>query len=376
MRYNLLFAGPAGSGPNFLANFLAEALVKILYYVFSSRDYQSLIRGGHNFNVLTFSENPVYSNDSKIDILICLDEESEKKHKQNLCKQGVILKGHKENMYYAGRIFRLLGFSLKDLEIELNSIKGSNKENLEEAKLGFNDEEKKICSLKEIKKKLFFSSGSQGISSGAIESGLNVYYAYPMTPATPVLTELAQKQAEEKFIVLELESEIAVINAALGSAITGAKAMVGTSGGGFDLMTEAMSMAGMAEIPIVMYLSQRPGPGTGVPTYTSQGDLSMARHSGHGEFPRLVLAPGDSNECAELTSQAFYFSQKYKTPAIVISDKHLAESSYSLEKKPVITKSGKITKLGRYNSYERDSYGNSTDDPKIINENMEKRLEK
>src|SRR3989338_10505412 len=127
-----------------------------------------------------------------------------------------------------------------------------------------------------------------------------------MTPSTPVLIELAQKQYENNFLVLELENEIAVINAAIGSAMTGAKSMIGTSGGGFDLMTEALSLTGIAEIPLVIYLAQRPGPATGVPTYTSQGDLNMARHAGHGEFTRMLLAPGDPIECQELTSQSFY----------------------------------------------------------------------
>src|SRR3989338_4465799 len=133
-----------------------------------------------------------------------------------------------------------------------------------------------------------------------------------MTPSTPVLIELAQKQYENNFLVLELENEIAVINAAIGSAMTGAKSMIGTSGGGFDLMTEALSLTGIAEVPLVIYLAQRPGPGTGAATYTAQGDLNIARHAGHGEFQRVVLAPGNPKECEELASYAFYFSQRFK----------------------------------------------------------------
>ena len=122
-RWNILVGGKAGQGPNFLTHFLAEALINKGYYVFYSRDYQSLIRGGHNFNVLTFSKEPVNSNDSKLDILICLDENTEEIHKKNLKKQGIILKGHRENMYYAGAIFRLLGFTLKDLETEIRDLR-------------------------------------------------------------------------------------------------------------------------------------------------------------------------------------------------------------------------------------------------------------
>lgn len=376
MEVSILFGGKAGQGPNILADILGKALVSIGYYVFCSRDYPSLIRGGHNFNVLTFSDNPIYSNLSEIDILVCLDENTEKMHTKELKKGGIVLKGNKENMYYAGCLFKILGLDFKILDNALKELEKRYDENLEHSKKGYADEKTKINLPKVKKTEVKYVNGGQGISEGAIKSGLDVYYAYPMTPATSVLTELAQKQMENNFIVLELENEISVINAAIGSAITGAKAMVGSSGGGFDLMTEALSLAGIAEVPLVVYLAQRPGPASGVPTYTSQGDLNMARHAGHGEFPRLVLAPGDPIECEEITSQAFYFSQKYKTPAIIASDKQLAECFYTMEEKPVITKSIKSMQLDRYNSYEKDERGVATDDPKIIEKNHIERLKK
>lgn len=372
-RYNILFGGPAGTGPNFLTNLLGDTLVKLGYYVFYSRDYQSLIRGGHNFNVLTFSEEPVYSNDSIIDILVCLDENTERIHSKNLVKGGIILKDHKENMYYAGRLFKLLGLDFKILD-ELLKKEDRYKENIKFAKEGYDNEKVKFCKIRKLNKKNYFMNGSQGISEGAIKSGLDVYLAYPMTPATPVLGELAGKQIKNNFIVLELENEIAIVNAGVGSAITGAKAMVGTSGGGFDLMAEGLSLTGIADVPLVFYLSQRPGPGTGVATYTAQGDLNIARHSGHGEFNRIVLAPGCPKECQELVNQCFYFSQKFKIPSIIISDKHLGESFYSISENPKIISVPKSTELGRYNSYEKDSIGSATEDSEIIKRNVEARL--
>ncbi len=365
-RYNILFGG----------ELLGEALVKQGYYVFYSRDYQSLIRGGHNFNVLTFSENPVNSNESNIDILVALDENTKTIHEKNLKKGGVILDSKHPNMYFAGKLFKLLCLDFKILEQELKELKKRFDENIKEAKKGYEEETKNVCKVILQKNQIYFTNGGKGISEGAIKSGLDVYYAYPMTPATSVLVELADKQEKNNFLVLELENEIAVMNSAIGSSITGAKSMVGTSGGGFDLMTEALSSAGIVEAPVVMYLAQRPGPASGVPTYTGQGDLSMARHCGHGEFPRIVLAPGDPIECQELTSQAFYFSQKYKIPSIVMSDKHLAESFYSLDSKIQITKSQKTTSLARYNTYEKDSTGAGTDNPEIIKKNIENRLKK
>ncbi len=377
MRINVLFGGQAGQGPNILTQILGRALVKQGYYVFFSRDYQSLIRGGHNFNVLTFSDEETHSNDSKMDIIIALDENTEKLHEKELKQNGVMLKGSGENMYYAGRLFKLLCLDFSLLEKELRELEKRYDENMIEGKKGYDEEKQEVCKvIFRSGKDSSFLNGNQGISEGAIKSGMDVYYAYPMTPATNVLSELAEKQIEKNILVLEMESEIAVINAAIGSSITGAKAMIGTSGGGFDLMTESLSLAGIAEVPLVIYLAQRPGPSTGVATYTGQGDLQMARYSGHGEFNRLVLSPGDPKECEELTSEAFYFSQKFKIPAIIISDKHLAESFYTTGEKSKITFSEKSTSLKRFNSYETDEFGSATENAEIIKKNVEQRIKK
>ncbi len=374
MKLSILIGGKAGQGPNIVAQIVGEALVSLGYYVFYSRDYESLIRGGHNFNVLTFSDEKVYSNESRIDILACLDENTEKKHKQELKKQGIILRGNYENMHFAGGIFKVLGLKFEILENELKKLRNFD-ENLKNAKKGF-ESEKRGYNLKSTKKHFYFMNGSQGIAIGSIKSGLDVYYSYPMTPATPVLFELGGKQNENNFLSLELENEISVINAACGSAITGAKSMVGSSGGGYDLMTEALSMTGQAEIPLVIYLAQRPGPSTGAATYTGQDDLNLALHSGHGEFSRLVLAPGEPKECQELASQCFYFSQKFKIPCLILSDKHLAESFYTLTENPKITKSEKSAKLARYNSYEHNATGEAAEDAETIRKNVERRLKK
>jgi len=375
MKLNILFGGKAGQGANILSNLLGKALTELGYYVFVSRDYQSLIRGGHNFNVLTFSDEPLNSNDSIVNVIVALDENTINLHKKELKKEGNIIKGEgKGNMYFAGRLFKILCIDFKILERQLKELKDRFDENIKEAKEGYEEEKKVACRVVFNKKNLSFMNGNKGISEGAIKSGLDVYYAYPMTPATNVLSELAEKQIENNFAVFELESEVSVINAAIGSAITGAKAMIGTSGGGFDLMTESLSLAGIAEVPIVIYLASRPGPSTGVACYTGQGDLDLARHSGHGEFNRIVLAPGSPKEAEELTSQAFYFSQKFGIPVIIVSDKHLAESLYTTDEKAVITPSRKMISLKRFNSYETDNFGSATEDAGQIKKNVERRL--
>ena len=382
MRWDIVFGGKAGQGPNILTEVVSEGLIKKGFYVFYSRDYQSLIRGGHNFNILSFSDGPLYSNSSKIDILVCLDVNTLEIHKKDMKKKGIILKGEEENMFFAGAVYKILGIDLKILEDELRKIK-NYEENIKHARKGYEKEKRKLKlpEIKESIQNLSFMNGSQAISFGAVASGLDYYYAYPMTPATPVLTELSQMQLEKnmKHKTVELENEIAVMIAGLGSSITGKKVMVGTSGGGFDLMTEGLSMAGQAEIPIVIYLSSRPGPGTGLATYTSQGELNLALYSGHGEFSRVVLAPGDPKESTELINQAFYFSQKYKVPSLVLTDKHLAEAKYLLEKsQKILPVENSIIRMERYNSYEHDENEKSvaTEEKKVIKKNFERRMKK
>lgn len=378
MKVNVVFGGPAGTGPNIVTNLLGSALVKQGYYVFYSRDYQSLIRGGHNFNSLTFSDEPVHSNDTGIDILVAFDEKSLEVHKKDLNKGAVIVEpAEKGNMYYAGKLFKLLCLDFDILDAELKELEKRYDENIKDAKEGYEVETKKVCELRRGNSANGFMNGSQGIAEGALKSGMEIYYAYPMTPATPVLMELGQVTLENNELkVVELENEIGVANAGVGSCMVGKKVMVGTSGGGFDLMTETLSLCGMAEIPLVFYLAQRPGPATGVATYTAQGDLNIARHAGHGEFPRIVVAPGDPIECQELTNQAFYLSHKFKTPSIVVSDKHLGESFYTLAEKPKMTNVNVLTKLSRFNSYEKDAEGSATDKPEIIEKNIVERLKK
>lgn len=376
MRHNIIFGGKAGQGPNILTEIVSEGLIEKGYFVFYSRDYQSLIRGGHNFNTLSFSENLIYSNSSKADILVCLDENTEKIHKANLSKNALILKGNEPNMFFAGAVYKILGIEFDILEKNLKKLKNFE-QNIQEAKQGYDKEKRKLTLVPSIKNKskLTLMNGNQGISSGAIKSGLEYYYAYPMTPATPVMMELGTSSAEEnaKHKVIELENEIAVMMAALGSSLVGTRSMLGTSGGGFDLMTEGLSMAGQADIPIVIYMASRPGPSTGLATYSSQGDLNLVLYAGHGEFNRVVIAPGDPKESIEATNQAFYFSQKFRVPAFVLSDKDLAESKSLVEEGKILTIKNSITKPERFNSYEHDSNGNAIEDAETTRKNFERK---
>jgi 2-oxoglutarate ferredoxin oxidoreductase subunit alpha len=378
MKLNIVFGGKAGQGPNILADVVCEGLINSGFYVFNSRDYQSLIRGGHNFNAVTFSDTPVYSNQSKIDILVCLDDKTAELHRKALNKGAIVLYGNEKNMYFAGTIFKILDLDLKLIENSLRKLRNFE-ENIKQAKQGYYAEKRSlnIGKSKANLAKTRFMNGNQGISQGAIKSGLEYYYSYPMTPATPVMMELAQlsAQKEAKHKVIELENEIAVMIAALGSSLVGARAIVGSSGGGFDLMTEGLSMAGQAEIPIAIYLSSRPGPSTGLATYSAQDSLNLALYSGHGEFNRVVIAPGDSLESIEATNKVFYLSQKFRVPAFILGDKHLAESKEVVEgSEKLLEVKNSIIKPEKFNSYEHDENGIATESAEITKNNFDRRL--
>jgi 2-oxoglutarate ferredoxin oxidoreductase subunit alpha len=388
MRLNILIGGKAGQGLNKIAEILSVILAKHGYFSFNYRDYPSLIRGGHNFNIVSVSDKRVGSYEKEMDIIVALDENTLEVHKKELKKSGIILSysdfkedlGRNLNIALAGSLIRILGI---EKDILLNEIEETfhNKETVAAAEKGFNMQKEKY-KLKKIKREVKIMNGAQAVEEGAINSGIDFYLAYPMTPATSLLHELAGKQLEHDFRVFQPENELAVVNMALGVSFTGKKTMIGTSGGGFDLMTESLSMQGVCEIPLIVYLASRPGPGTGVPTYNLQGDLNIALKGGHGEAPRVVIAPGDPLEAIEKTNEAFYLAEKFNTLSIILSDKHLAESGFSFEgnHKNILKVSVKRDipgkKVVRGNSYEHDEHGHTTENPEIIKKMSDKRLEK
>jgi 2-oxoglutarate ferredoxin oxidoreductase subunit alpha len=173
-------------------------------------------------------------------------------------------------------------------------------------------------------------NGAEAVGLGAIAGGCNLVAAYPMSPSTGVLVFLAKHANEFGLIAEQAEDEIAAINMAVGAWYAGARAMASTSGGGFALMTEGLSLAGMLESPLVIHLAQRPGPATGLPTRTEQGDLELALYAGHGEFPRIILAPGRIEDAFYLTQKAFNLADKYQVPVFVLTDQYLMDSYYNI----------------------------------------------
>ena len=387
MRLNILIGGKAGQGINKVSEIVSAVLVKHGYFIFNYRDYQSLIRGGHNFNILSISDKRVGSIESKLDGIVALDEDTIKIHKKELKKTSCIIKyrgfealGRNINVALTGALIKILGIDKKLLIDEVKVQLGS-REAVEAAEKGFNSQKTKFF-LKKLNNQISIMTGSQGISQGAVNSGINLFLSYPMTPATNVLHELAAREIKNNLMVFTPENEIAVANAALGASFTGARVMIGTSGGGFDLMTEALSLQGQTKIPLVVYLASRPGPSTGIPTYTCQADLDVALRAGHGEFPRIVIAPGDPIECVEKTNEAFYLAEKFKSLSIILSDKHLAEGEFSSDRKPNKILPVEVTRkvpgeaIVKANSYEHDKFGNTDESARNAKRAAEARLKK
>jgi 2-oxoglutarate ferredoxin oxidoreductase subunit alpha len=390
MQKTILIGGEAGLGTAVTSHLIGKIFCNLGYYVFNYRDYPSLIRGGHNFNVIKISDKPVYSHGGKYDIILALDQKTIDFHKKDLRKKGLIfgveetepviqkLKGPKilANDVLIGLLFKYFGVELKILLAAAEKEFGRNPDLIKKAI----EEGYKLAREKEKLRKIgparYFISGNEGISLGSLASGMDMHLAYPMTPASPVLHFLAKRQLENNVLVFQPENEIAVINMALGSSFTGAKTMVGTSGGGFALMTEAISLAGMAELPLVVYLAQRTAPSTGVPTYTAQGDLKFALNAGHGEFARIVVAPGDPQEAIIRTQEVFYLTCKYRTPAIILGDKHLGESNYTfaeLKKSQLTSVSHSVDKTS---SYEHNKEGHTVEDAESVIRGQERRIKK
>lgn len=354
MDYTILIGGEAGQGIDTTANLLAKILKRHGFYVFSNSDYMSRIRGGHNFIQVRFSDKPLHSHISKNDIIFALNKETIEIHSKNLTKTGVIicdkdipLEGIKGKALVLPlletakelknqKAFTTVGlgvilkyFSL-DFSIGEKAIKEEfNKDiaelNLQALKKGYDLIDTEI-SLKTPEDKNILINGNQAVALGAIAAGCKFYCGYPMTPSTGILTFMSYHSNEMGIAVEQVEDEIAALNMALGASYAGVRAMTGSSGGGFALMVEALSLAGMIEVPVVVIDVQRPAPATGFPTRTEQADLQFVIHAGHGEFTRMVIALRDVEDAFYQTARAFNIAEKYQIPVLLLSDQHLADS--------------------------------------------------
>jgi len=370
---SIVLCGQAGQGIQTVERLLTRILKKAGYNVFATKEYMSRVRGGMNSTEIRVSERPVNAFINRIDILVSLNKGGVKHLQERISSETIIL-GEKEifadevqeeirfidvpftkiafdvgnkiysNTVAVGALTGLLGLKPKTT---LNSVRQFFSEksddiinkNLEAAEKGY-EATVKTAKTSNIKLNVGDNSavnsqilinGAEAIGLGAIAGGCNFVSSYPMSPSTGVLVFLAQNSRNFRVITEQAEDEIAAINMAIGAWYAGARAMVTTSGGGFALMTEGLSLAGMLETPIVIHLAQRPGPATGLPTRTEQADLELAVYAGHGEFPRIIFAPGTLEDGFYLTQKAFNLADKFHVPVFVLTDQYYIDTYYCTE---------------------------------------------
>ncbi|MDU4737320.1 2-oxoacid:acceptor oxidoreductase subunit alpha [Clostridium sp.] len=359
MEYNILIGGSAGQGLDTLSDFLERSIKKFGFYVFSNKDYMSRVRGGHNFIQIRFGENKIYSHKNELDLILALDENTISYHKDRLKDDGIIISDKSIKNEYK-KIIKLplietakglslskaftsvaAGVILKYFSIDLENIdkyfssklsEDIRNKNIQAVKLGYDLIESKHKMQGNDLSDHILINGNNAIALGAIAGGLDFYSAYPMTPATSIMTYLAKKQIETGMVVDQAEDEIAAINFAIGASYAGARAMTGSSGGGVSLMVEAFGLAGITETPIVIVDSQRPGPATGLPTRTEQSDLSFLLTASQGEFPRILISVRNAEDAFYKTVKALNLADKYQTVVILLTDQYLADSNITIPK--------------------------------------------
>jgi 2-oxoglutarate/2-oxoacid ferredoxin oxidoreductase subunit alpha len=359
LKYNILVGGSAGQGMDTISDFLEKFLKAKGLYVFSNKDYMSRVRGGNNFTQIRFGDEQSFSHYQKLDLIVALDVNTIEFHLNRLEKDGVIVtdeaikhadervitlplvKLAKElglnrvfGMIAAGVVIRYFGLPLEGVEILLSSKFNDEvrRINLDAIHKGYSlIESKHTASCGNLKESVLIN-GNTAIALGALAGGVSFYSAYPMTPATSIMTYLSKKQVEAGIVVEQVEDEISAINMAIGASYAGARAMTGSSGGGFSLMVEALGLAGITETPLVVVDSQRPGPATGLPTRTEQSDLSFLLTASHGEFPKMVMCVRNAEDAFYQSFRALNIADKYQTVVMLLTDQYLADSMVTIPK--------------------------------------------
>jgi len=353
---SILVGGKAGDGINSAGAMVTQLLNHLGYHTYMYFDYPSLIRGGHNFVVIRGTDHPVGVHRDPVDFVLALSQETVVRHSSRIKEttetiynsdlvrssgQGISIKSilHDENAAAIMGNSAIIGGFAKSAGIDWKTVsevfsahipKGVDA-NLRVARRAYDQ----ITTVRPVQpvgdQRFSLLTGNEAIGLGLVAGGLSAFISYPMTPSSGLLHFLAEHAQQFDITVVHPENEIAVILMALGFSYAGKRAAVGTSGGGFCLMTEGLSLSGMAEIPLVLVVSQRTGPSTGLPTYTAQSDLHFVLNAGQGEFPRFVVAPGDAEEAYIWSARAMNIATKFQIPAFILSDKTLSEGTYSID---------------------------------------------
>ena len=354
----LLIGGEAGQGLVTLGQLLAKSLVHAGYSILVTQSYQSRIRGGHNTFAIRVSTEAVVAPRESVDLLIAMNAETVTLHKAEVADGGLIVADEAHgtetdgclvvpyqqlgetrfaNVVALGVVSVLLGLDQPLVARSLDGFFGKKDHEMAEKNIQILTTAFDWCDqqtvafekLPPVAKPIqrMVMNGNEAIAMGALSAGVKFCSFYPMTPATSIALNLAAQAGRMGLVVEQAEDEIAAINMAIGASFAGVPSIVPTSGGGFALMTEGVSLAGMSETPVLIVVAQRPGPATGLPTRTEQADLEFVLHSGHGEFPRAIFSPGTVEECFWLARKSLEVAAKFQGPVFLLTDQFLADSS-------------------------------------------------
>lgn len=415
MDFVFLIGGEAGQGIQSTGQILTKTIAKNGFHVFADQDFESRIRGGHNYFRIRVSDKPIKAIKEEIDFVIALNAETVNLHQGEVKSKGIVIYDSKITeklsdlgLNHIGIPFEKLAVEKAGNQITKNTVAiGSTAAfvqldltSLESVlKSTFRNKEKKVISsnliaakagykyvTEQFKKQITQSfaskqkhsnillNGVEAVALGALASDCKFMSGYPMTPSSGILQYFASKSIDMGVVFEHAEDEIAALNMVIGASYAGVRSMTATSGGGFSLMVEALSLSGMTETPVVIVLGQRPGPATGLPTRTEQGELNFAIHAGHGMFPRAVFAPSTIEECFFLTSKAFNLAEKYQIPVILLTDQYIGDSYNTVQKlDPSIIKvdrgklvsKNELTKIGKY-KYSRHKITPSGISPRVF----------
>lgn len=415
-EFSILVGGKAGDGIDRAGVIITNLLNRLGYHQYVYREYPSVIRGGHTFSIIRASSDKIACHRDTVDIVLGMNRETVETHLKRLRPGGALLYDTDalgdeapaapadvtvqavplgdilaaetappitRNSIMVGALAKAIGLDWGIVtDVFKRNFPQALKKNLAVARRGY-DAASAVFPAPDLGRPgLPVLTGNEALGLGMLRAGLDAYIAYPMTPTSSILHFLARVGPAFGLKVVHPESEIGVILMALGTSYTGDKVAVGTSGGGFCLMTEGFTFAAMAELPVLVVLGMRPGPSTGLPTYSSQTELWFALNAGQGEFTRLVVAPGDAEESFYWAQIALNMVNKYRLPGILLTDKNTGEGTYSFDVSllPAIERYDAPrrdwSKVYKINSYEHDENGITTEDPFVTNNAQNKRLAK
>ncbi len=362
--------GEAGQGIETVGMACCKLFKKTGLNIFANQDYMSRIRGGNNFFQIRVSGRQLYALRKNSDIVIALDKASVAIHRRDINPAGKLILDKQKfkiaendgnffdvpfydmankiggselfiNSVALGILSGMTGLDFNAVEEVLKEIFFDKNEeiirkNIATAQAGYDFTKENLKSEAfQVRganpQENLLINGNDAIALGAIKAGCKFYSAYPMTPSTSIMNNMAHFAKNFNIVVEQAEDEIAAINMAIGASFAGVRSMAATSSGGFALMVEGLSLSGMTETPVVIAEAQRPAPATGFPTRTEQADLGFLLHAGHGEFARVIFSPGTIEQAFYLTVKAFNLAEKFQIPVLIMTDQHLADSYRNIQ---------------------------------------------